>query len=129
MLFVAHERFGCGSCHRSGHWSNSCLRIYRHSATGEEVCPANTASLDQKTLESVTKKLNNLVHQNNPDVNVRISDYSPYGEVYKVKVEFYNDNGTLESYYMFLTANGSLLFTNQIDLTRLSEEGVRKELT
>ncbi len=108
------------------------IAVYAFTAiqpTGEEVCPANTASLDQKTLESVTKKLNNLVHQNNPDVNVRISDYSPYGEVYKVKVEFYNDNGTLESYYMFLTANGSLLFTNQIDLTRLSEEGVGKELT
>ncbi len=91
--------------------------------SGEEVCPANpSASLDQKTLESVTKKLNNLVHQNNPDVNVRISDYSLYGEVYKIKVEFYNNGGTLESYDMFLTANGSLLFTNQIDLSKLSEE-------
>ncbi|WP_148183452.1 DsbA family protein [Archaeoglobus fulgidus] len=105
------------------------IAVYAFTAlqpSGEEVCPANPPeSLDQKTLESVSKKLNNLIHQNNPDVSVRISDYSPYGEVYRVKVEFYNDNGTLESYDMFLTANGSLLFTNYVDLTKLSEEEVR----
>ena len=87
----------------------------------EEFCPAN-AVLDKNTIESVTKKLNNLVHMNNPGVNVRISDYSPYGEVYRVKVEFYDDRGTLETYDMFLTANGSILFTNYVDLNKLSEE-------
>ncbi len=93
--------------------------------SGEEFCPASptsSQSLDQQTIDSVTKKLNNLVHQNYPDVNVRIADYSLYGEVYKVRVEFYNDGGILQSQDMFLTANGSLLFTNQIDLTKLSEE-------
>ena len=102
------------------------IAVYAITATpsGEEFCPASpgSSSLDQQTIESVTKKLNNLVHQNNPEVNVRIADYSLYGEVYKVRVDFYDENGTLESYDMFLTGNGSLLFTNQIDLTKLSEE-------
>ncbi|WP_230972420.1 DsbA family protein [Archaeoglobus neptunius] len=90
--------------------------------SGEEFCSANTQVLDQKTIESVTAKLNNIVHKNNPDVNVRISDYKPYGELYLVNIEFYNEKGVIEHYKMYLTANGSLLFTNPINLTRVSEK-------
>ena len=87
--------------------------------SGEEFCPANTqTTLDQKTVDSVAAKLNDLVHQQYPNVNVKISEYEPYGEVYlyKIKVEFYNEAlGIRDSSDMYLTADGSILF-NAINL-------------
>jgi protein-disulfide isomerase len=78
-----------------------------------QACEANPPGADfDKTLEKAVEKINSMVHANYPDVNVRVTKTQPYGEIYLLNLEFYNDKGTLTSQSMFMTANGSMLLLN-----------------
>ncbi len=90
-----------------------------------EVCETNTVDIN-KSLNDVTDKLNTLIHANYPSVNVRITNTEPYGEIYLLNLQFYDENGTIANEQMFMTADGSMLLMNNqqcvIQLTQQNEE-------
>jgi len=94
-----------------------------------QACEANLPSADfDKTLEKAVEKINSMIHTDYPDVNVRVTNTQPYGEIYLLNLEFYNDNGPLATQSFFMTANGSMLLLNDPKcIVTLSEQETNGE--
>lgn len=90
-----------------------------------QVCTATSPDID-KTVETAVEKMNTLIHANYPEVNVRVTQTQPYGELYLLTLEYYNESGTLATQTIFMTGNGSMLLLNDprciVDLSKQPEQ-------
>ncbi|MET1124440.1 MAG: DsbA family protein [Archaeoglobaceae archaeon] len=84
-------------------------------------CPVG--NLSEQTLEVVSKKLSNLL--GDPRLEVKILDSEPVGELYRIDVEILRGNKSLKQLDLYLTADASLLFSRPLNLTSVSTEAER----
>jgi len=96
---------------------------------GPDVCGTSINAVNiNKTLENVIGRLNDMLHESYPNLNVKIIGAEPYGQVYLLTLEIYDKNGTIDRWEMFMMENGStLLMNNPRCVIKLGGEEQKKE--